>query len=1186
MAFKWKIAVLILTLLMTGRVFAQATSVINGQVVNPQGKPIPFAAVRICPQTATGVPCSPIATIYSDPALSNPLTNPTSADQYGFFSVFVNGTSSFYQVQTSPSNTVTYNYYQNGVTGGSGTITSGANYALPVYPLNAAQQVGPSNVTLDSTGNSLNIPATVTSNSVVANTSATSANKVLYVVAPPYNAKCDGTTDDQTAIQTAFNDAQTNGYTVQFPAGTCLTSTITWKGQPFFGAGVTVSKVKGKPGQDVFATPDGNTWTPPANGTLVHDIQIQVDNTIDASASSHGNNTFPNRIAGTLGGTTNLVTPTISPGPVAFGTYTGVTPNYNTQCSGTISAGTLNQITFSGANCLAANSGAGLNHLDSWRVIGAPITVKGANTGGTDLVTTISAVSSNGLTLTMAASAVAAGTYSGTFLNPVNDGPDSSHWYLTIGNCGFAFPNSNGASGSATPNIAFFTFQNVSIVATGGPWQGNHSCGVFMQAAPYHDTWYKATIQGFYGGYIEALPATNPNGTTWTGDTTSFNNMDFTFNLIPLIIEGGNHRTLTGVNFYGGVQYETMGPLWINSGSSATIDRIYFECDSKNTGEQTRISGGSTGTGFQIVGGTLGQCGNAGYIQWQANNSHVNTQLQPLHIGTGAYKNTFTNTALTAATLISDLGASNYVQTQSGPNPVNGPTQSVFNHPRVPSGMLNGAHLLSGNSTTPYLNDSDLITTCWDMGVMFNQPTYGSCVNDPTGTEITLSYFLSAGATTTLDGFNNGGSTNIWSSSVQRQFGISIPQTKVNVVITAMCVGCTTFTGTLVVKDGTANSTIATSPTLTFGTNWVRQVFKNVDLSSTTYGNALDYRFQVVANDGTAYRISSIKIEPINADEHTWLSDNGLPTAGGNIPVANTAAQRLCTGASSGFTAGHMITATGVNSACDLQDGGAPPAALVTSVPAWLQSYGDGSEGALNVTTGSTGIQTGDHYYTTCNVSAGATLFATTSTLPAGAPLFIHCTGAATIAGTISYSINTGPSNGTTTAANYGAGSGGGGFGVSSGTAGNGYLGTTGAGTAGTSGVAGGAGTATPAYVQKIFLDYGFAYNSATACGGSVGGAGNGGVAAGRGAGCIIIVAPSFSFTGTCDVTGQNGTAGGSNTGGGGGGGGGICLFRSPSFTTNTGTFSLTGGTGGAIGTGTSTAGGNGANGWSKVYTQ
>jgi hypothetical protein len=34
-----------------------------------------------------------------------------------------------------------------------------------------------------------------------------SVNKVLLVTAPPYNAKCDGMTDDQAAIQAAFNDA-------------------------------------------------------------------------------------------------------------------------------------------------------------------------------------------------------------------------------------------------------------------------------------------------------------------------------------------------------------------------------------------------------------------------------------------------------------------------------------------------------------------------------------------------------------------------------------------------------------------------------------------------------------------------------------------------------------------------------------------------------------------------------------------------------------------------------------------------------------------------------------------------------------------------------------------------------------------------------------------------------------------
>ena len=153
------------------------------------------------------------------------------------------------------------------------------------------------------------------------------------MTAPPFNAKCDGVTDDKAGIQAAFEQALAHAEIVQFPPGTCLTSTIVWKGQPFFGGGINATVIRGKPGQDVFQTPDGNNWNAPIAGTLVHDLKIDVDNSVDASSAPQGYGKFPNRIAGTLGGLSNPVTPPISPGPEAFGTYNGL----NLQCSGTIS---------------------------------------------------------------------------------------------------------------------------------------------------------------------------------------------------------------------------------------------------------------------------------------------------------------------------------------------------------------------------------------------------------------------------------------------------------------------------------------------------------------------------------------------------------------------------------------------------------------------------------------------------------------------------------------------------------------------------------------------------------------------------------------------------------------------------------------------------------------------------------
>ena len=290
----------------------------------------------------------------------------------------------------------------------------------------------------------------------------------------------------------------------------------------------------------------------------------------------------------------------------------------------------------------------------------------------------------------------------------------------------------------------------------------------------------------------------------------------------------------------------------------------------------------------------------------------------------------------------------------------------------------------------------------------------------------------------------------------------------------------------------------------------------------------------------------------------------------------------------SGVTAATNANALVIGSGGSLSPTGTGSiSANVSPIPSSLQYYGDGSEGALNVTSGTTNITPGEHWFTTCNVSAGATLAVVASTTLVSTAIIIRCTGSMTLAGTISYSFNTGSSSGVSGIGNFTGGGGGGGFGAANGAAGaGGFLGALGAGTAGTTGVSGGNGTVAPAQVQKMLISGLYSPVSGLQCGGSSGGlGGSAGGAGGRGGGCVIIVAPSFSFTGTCDVSGVNGGAGGSNTGGGGGGSGGACIFRSPSMT-NSGTFTLAGGNAGAIGTGTSTAGGSGQAGFSKVFTQ
>ena len=646
-----------------------------------------------------------------------------------------------------------------------------------------------------------------------------SVNKTLLVTAPPFNAKCDGHTDDNVGIQAAFDEALAHSETVQFPPGTCLTGTIVWKGQPFFGAGINATIIRGRPGEDVFQTPDGNSWEGPKAGALVHDLRIEVDDSTDVSSAPQGTGKFPNRIAGTLGGLSNPITPAISPGPEAFGTYNGV----NLQCSGTITAGSLKTLTISGPHCAGD-----LRRIEAWRIIGAPITVKGAGARGSDLTTTIaSVVDSNTLSLRDAA-ATPGSNLSGTYLSPI-----TPPWY--IGNCGFAFPDSDGAHPS--PNLGYWTFQNILIIDVNGPFQGNHSCGIFMQAPPYGVHFEKIQIQGLWGGYIETLPASNPGGKTWTGDTSSFKDVDLQFDVIPFVIMGGNHRTFTAVNVYGGTQHQTLGPMWLHPGTSATISRLYFECQSTNTGEIARFTGMA---GFSIEGGSLDQCAaGAHYVLWNASKSNVNAQIADLHIAPGANQNTFTHTALGGA-YFQDDGLGNSVETNGNTNPQLAPRSFYADRPQDPLGKLDGSWLLSGNSTTPFTSGSDLMMTCSDFNfsTRLNASTkqYESyCQSDPKGREITQGYFHA-----TSSAFNTGwnlgpGPQGIGPNGRLLTVGDRLPRAPMNFVVLGRCDHPCTQRYTI---SDRANARSITGADLSFDSDWtIRSI--PVDLSSVPEGDQI-----------------------------------------------------------------------------------------------------------------------------------------------------------------------------------------------------------------------------------------------------------------------------------------------------------------------------------------------------------
>src|SRR5467141_3945534 len=57
-------------------------------VFNSRGIPLAGATVRVCAMPASGQPCTPLALIYSDAALTQALANPTATDGLGNYSFY------------------------------------------------------------------------------------------------------------------------------------------------------------------------------------------------------------------------------------------------------------------------------------------------------------------------------------------------------------------------------------------------------------------------------------------------------------------------------------------------------------------------------------------------------------------------------------------------------------------------------------------------------------------------------------------------------------------------------------------------------------------------------------------------------------------------------------------------------------------------------------------------------------------------------------------------------------------------------------------------------------------------------------------------------------------------------------------------------------------------------------------
>jgi hypothetical protein len=196
-------------------------------VFGPSGHPIAGATVRICQPTATGIPCLPLATIYTDATLTVSAPNPFQADGIGNYHFYA--PAGRYTIQ---------------ITGAQ--ITGAITYPDVILPADVSSSGSGNNISAFglTLGGNLTVAGNATVNGTLSSTSfnpgtlTPSTINVLgneSVVGPrprvdvtAFGAKGDGVTDDTAAIQAAITSVcngfstSTGGGSIYFPPGVYL----------------------------------------------------------------------------------------------------------------------------------------------------------------------------------------------------------------------------------------------------------------------------------------------------------------------------------------------------------------------------------------------------------------------------------------------------------------------------------------------------------------------------------------------------------------------------------------------------------------------------------------------------------------------------------------------------------------------------------------------------------------------------------------------------------------------------------------------------------------------------------------------------------------------------------------------------------------------------------------------------
>ncbi len=198
-------------------------------VFGPTGHPVAGATVTVCQPTATGIPCTPLATIYTDATLTVAAPNPFQADGIGNYHFYA--PAGRYVVQISgPQISGALTYPDVILPADFGSSGTGNNISAFGLTLGGNLTVA-GNATISGTLSSTSFnPGTLTPSTlnVLGNETVTGPRPRVDVTA--YGAKGDDTTDDTAAIQAAItavcnsHTANIGGGSIFFPPGVYLVS--------------------------------------------------------------------------------------------------------------------------------------------------------------------------------------------------------------------------------------------------------------------------------------------------------------------------------------------------------------------------------------------------------------------------------------------------------------------------------------------------------------------------------------------------------------------------------------------------------------------------------------------------------------------------------------------------------------------------------------------------------------------------------------------------------------------------------------------------------------------------------------------------------------------------------------------------------------------------------------------------